>query len=391
MATTALERPLPSFRHIPAFRYDSPPEKTNSCSNMESDDTRDANDMVHSHFKSDYQMDAGFPDWALDVESLNSLSRLGTREPSECDFSVDGTTTGDASDGQPNGGCEDFSCSEKMSKWDDHANDADEVVEIALPPLLRQDLEDAYDEAINAPLPGGGTPFQWSSMKDAARAAWVGGTDLLRYWEILPGGAAKALARLREGASNRPALALELGMGRGRLAMQIFLSGASVIGVEFGSERYQRAVAASERLAHRRPEAFAVSKAHTPLGQRVQLQRLLHGTWTGAIYEARKGDFFHVLNDSEIKSATIVVLQVQIPVNARQRIRDVLSRTSEGCRLLSRVDLTEIWEPGEFFPFTSLGKCRVSTSWAPIRGHDMFLWEKQKLPDTKDLKSEANH
>eukprot|EP00746_Dinoflagellata_sp_MGD_P000030 gnl/MRDRNA2_/MRDRNA2_100055_c0_seq1.p1 gnl/MRDRNA2_/MRDRNA2_100055_c0~~gnl/MRDRNA2_/MRDRNA2_100055_c0_seq1.p1 ORF type:complete len:381 (-),score=72.03 gnl/MRDRNA2_/MRDRNA2_100055_c0_seq1:43-1185(-) len=378
MATTALERPLPSFRHIPAFRYDSPPKTGSGYSSVKSSDTRDVDDMVPSHFKSDHQSDAGFPLWALDVESLNSLSRFGTREPSEGESSVDDPSTGDVSDGQPSSSDKDFSCSEKVSKWDEPVDSADESVEIGLPPLLRQDLEDAYDEATNAPLPGDGGPFQWSSMKDAARAAWVGGTDLLRYWEILPGGAAKALARLREGVSDRPALALELGMGRGRLAMQIFLSGASVIGVEFGSERYQRAVAASERLAHRRPEAFAISKAYTPSGLRVQLQKLLHGTWTGAIYEARKGDFFHVLNESEIKSATLVVLQVQIPENARQRIRDVLSRTSEGCRVMSRADLNEIWEPGELLPFTSLGKCRVSTSWAPIRGHEMYLWERKK-------------
>jgi hypothetical protein len=257
-----------------------------------------------------------------------------------------------------------------------YANSVDEAVEEDLPPLLLQDLEDAYDESINAPLPGGSSPFQWSSMKDAAHAAWIGGTDLLRYWEVLPGGAAKALARLREGAADRPALALELGMGRGRLAMQTFLSGASVIGVEIASERYHRAVAAAERLVHRRPEAFTISKERLTSGRRMQLQRLLHGTWTGGIYEARKGDFFQVLNDSEIKSATLVILQVQIPANARQRICDVLARTSAGCRLLSRVDLAEIWELGDFLPFKCLGKCRVSTSWAPTRGHEMFLWEK---------------
>lgn len=259
-----------------------------------------------------------------------------------------------------------------------------------LPPLLQQDLEDAYDEAVDAPLPGRAGPFRWSSMKDAARAAWAGGTDLLRYGEILPRGAAKALARLREGAPNRPALAIELGMGRGRLAMQTFLSGASVIGVEFASERYHRAVAASERLAHRRPEVFEISKAQAPTGPTVRLQNILPGRWGGALYEARRGDFFHALSDSEMESATLVILQVQIPVNSRKRVCDLLSHTSEGCRLLSRVDLTEIWQPGEIFPFKSLGRCRIATSWAPVRGHDMYIWEKSSSTSSEDSESEVS-
>jgi len=256
-------------------------------------------------------------------------------------------------------------------------DDHDDVVEMDLPPLMQQDLELAYNEAVDASLPGKGGPFRWSSMKDAARAAWVGGTDLLHYGEILPRGAAKALARLRDGAPDRPALALELGMGRGRLAMQIFLSGASVIGVEFASERYHRAVAASERLAHKRPEVFSMYKTQASNGQVARLQNVLPGQWGGALYEARRGDFFCVLNDVEIKSATLVVLQVQIPDNCSKRVCDLLGKLSQGCRLLTRRNLIKIWSgSGEAFPFRSLGRCRLVTSWAPVRGQAMYLWEK---------------
>lgn len=361
--TMPAEKPLPAFLHIPKFRYDSPPKKVEDPSEFEDDEAIKA--AVEALYDKPYctVKDVGFPPWALDAESLSYLNAPGTREPS------DSSESSDLSEASV---CE----SSKSLENDRCCNDEHEEVEVDLPPLQRQDLEEAYDETIDAPLPGDGDPFQWSSMKDAARAAWAGGTSLLRYWEVLPRGAAKALARLREDAPNRPALALELGMGRGRLAMQIFLSGASVIGVEFGAERYHRAVAACERLAHRRPELFMISKAQSATGPTVLLQNMLPGKWGGASYKACRGDFCSVLSNSEIQSATLVILQVQIPQNSRHRICNVLSLISEGCRVLSRSDLTEIWQPGEFFPFKSLGTCKVATSWAPIRGHEMYIWEK---------------
>lgn len=437
-AAVVMERPLPSFRHIPAFHYDSPespPKTTNAQS--ESKSTSDDSTMatvgvgnvaslttshVSTHDDSscndtsrlmfhpaitrnqyggfpEWALDAesvtgsqsgtgssGFPSWALDTESLASLSRRGSKcssigepfdgGPVAINQEVHGgkPSTSDGSESPKVAEVQDVSNSDECGKTGDEV--ARDEVGIELPPLLLQDLEEAYDEAVDMALPGGGAPFLWSSMKDAARAAWAGGTDLLRYWEVLPNGAAKVLARLREGAQHRPALALELGMGRGRLAMQIFLSGASVIGVEFASERYHRAVAASERLSHKRPEIFEISKARAATGPRVRLQNIMPGKGGGAIYEARKGDLFNVMSESEMKLATLIILQVQIPKNAREKFRNILLQTSEGCRLLSRLNLKDLWEPGQFFPFKSLGRCRVSTSWAPVRGHDMYLWER---------------
>lgn len=469
MATTGLfERPLPAFRHIPAFRYDLSPRKGNGCNyHSEIEDTsvlaevdklplscdkrhcysekedtgplgeaelplslsqieeakphcprvvaqslssdepcgkvqadklplssdepyckeQDdklalSSDKPYCKMQADESLpsdrlyckvqDGAFPLWAL--EALDTETLLATREPS------DGSEELDSPDASVCGSSKslDSQCSRSdcfVTAPSTVCDEEGDEVELELPPLLIQDLEDAYDEAVNAPLPGGGL-FQWSSMKDAARAAWAGGTSLLRYDEVLPRGAAKALARLREGAPDRPALALELGMGRGRLAMQIFLSGASVIGVEFASERYQRAVAASERLAHRRPEVFAVVKAQASTRQTLQLQNVLPGPWGGAVYEARRGDFFQELSDLEIKSATLAILQVHIPENCRQKICDLLSKLSRGCRILTRLNLIDIWQSGDDFPLRSLGRCRVVTSWAPVRGHSMYLWEK---------------
>merc|ERR1719379_1851872 len=113
-----MERPLPSFRQIPTFRYDSPPKNTNSYCEIKSacdDKMANVHDILHSQcpqnlyyqedlgfplWTLDVKEDIGFPLWTLDVKSLNNLSN-NVDEPEEM-----------------------------------------EAVEIDLPPLMLQDLED---------------------------------------------------------------------------------------------------------------------------------------------------------------------------------------------------------------------------------------------------------
>ena len=51
---------------------------------------------------------------------------------------------------------------------------------------------------------------------------------------------------------------LEMGMGRGRLALQLFLLGATVLGVELAQGRYRQAVAALEKLVKRHPQRYVI-------------------------------------------------------------------------------------------------------------------------------------
>mmetsp|Transcript_62158 Transcript_62158/g.103237 ORF Transcript_62158/g.103237 Transcript_62158/m.103237 type:complete len:527 (-) Transcript_62158:100-1680(-) len=264
-------------------------------------------------------------------------------------------------------------------------------------------LSQAYDEDPN--LEGtacGASGFRWSGMVDAAHAAWIGGTQLLRYGEILPGGGAKAIAWLlsdgelptadaSSSAGPPPSflgdhsdsgrqLVLELGMGRGRLALQLFLSGATVIGVELASERYGLAVAALERLVHRFPEDFEISK-RTAEALRVRRR----GGPKGAICEIRLGSFFDMVSPDEMAAATMVFFQVFLPPPTWPRVRNLYSSISPGCRVLSYENLRRIWSgegglPLEVtiakpFPFIELGSPLLACSWAPGAGHRFHCYK----------------
>mmetsp|Transcript_43676 Transcript_43676/g.135909 ORF Transcript_43676/g.135909 Transcript_43676/m.135909 type:complete len:457 (-) Transcript_43676:2-1372(-) len=236
-------------------------------------------------------------------------------------------------------------------------------------------LAQAYDESVEEvqkPLPGV-SGFRWTGVMDAAQAAWIGGTRMLRYGELLPGGLSRALDLMTEGqrggadgageGAAAGQLALELGMGRGRVALQLFLSGATVIGVELANERYGLAVAALERLAHRCPEHFEISRR---TASTVRIRRV--GGPKAAICELRLGNFFDVVTGEEVEAATLLFMQVCLPQPAWPRLRSLLLHTQAGCRILMYENLRKMWEGGNF-PFDCLGDPHLSCSWAPERGH----------------------
>lgn len=248
-----------------------------------------------------------------------------------------------------------------------------------LPHWLREDLELAYDEKVDDPLPPNSTSVQmfrgyrWCTHFDVAQASWIGGTDLLHYGEIMPCGAAHALARLRHGAPDRPTLALELGMGRGRLAMQLFLGGASVIGVELGSDRYARGKAAIQRLASCQPDVFEMVQANSVT---TQIRRHRTSIYATATFDARYGNFFKVVDREEVQAATLIVLHVRLPEFCWSSVRSLLSMTTAGCRVLTSEDLRQVWGK-RTLPFKLLGPCRASVSWARVDGDIFWLWERE--------------
>jgi hypothetical protein len=252
-----------------------------------------------------------------------------------------------------------------------------ETIHGELPDWLRQDLEAAYDERVDDPLPPNSSSlfrtYRWCSNMDVAQASWIGGTELLHYGEIMPGGAVRALARLRQGAHERPTLALELGMGRGRLAMQLFLGGASVIGVELGFERYTRGKNAMRRLVSCRPDSFEMVQSTST---NTQVRRCRTSVCATATYDARHGNFFTVMDKDEVAAATLVVMHVRLPEFAWSSVRSLLCMTTAGCRVLTSEDLRLIWKK-KALPFKFLGPCRASASWAREDGHIFWLWERE--------------
>merc|ERR1719456_1113354 len=117
---------------------------------------------------------------------------------------------------------------------------------------------------------------------------------------MVSGGDAESIGQADSNVGQNQ-LCLELGMGRGRLALQLLLSGATVIGVELASERYRLAVAAFERLAHRSPEQFEISKR---TAEAIRIRR--RGGPKGAICEVRLGNFFDVVTASEVNASTLI-------------------------------------------------------------------------------------
>jgi len=171
-------------------------------------------------------------------------------------------------------------------------------------------------------------------------------------------------------------LALELGMGRGRLAMQLFLNGATVIGVELASERYGLAVSAMERLAHRCPDSFEITKRSA---QAVRIKR--NGGWKGSICEVRLGSFMDAVPIKEVEAATLVFVQVCLPPPVWPRVKAFLSQTSPGCRLLTFENLRQVWGNIGHFPFAELGRPVLSCSWGQDKGHTFYCYERLEDPE----------
>ncbi|CAJ1342456.1 unnamed protein product [Effrenium voratum] len=220
---------------------------------------------------------------------------------------------------------------------------------------------------------------------DAARAAWIGGTRLLFYGELLPAGTEKALAVmapglhfLPEGAPGRHhEVALELGMGRGRCALHLFLAGCTVLGVELAGERYSRAAEIMERLAHRCPDIFRVSfqVAKARLSRKDSPQH--------SFYEARLGNFFDV-TPAEMAAATLIFLQVSIPAVTWPTLRRFLEACSPGCRVLSFEDFREVWHGVEPFPWRDIGAPVLACSWEET-GHRFHCYERLDLEEEARL------
>mmetsp|Transcript_34307 Transcript_34307/g.80232 ORF Transcript_34307/g.80232 Transcript_34307/m.80232 type:complete len:454 (+) Transcript_34307:120-1481(+) len=257
---------------------------------------------------------------------------------------------------------------------------------------IAQLLQEAFEEESQPSGPSKSSSlsgFKWTGIMDAAQAAWIGGTQLLKYGELLPGGVAKAVDFL-VGCSGAPdahscssQLILELGAGRGRLALQLFLMGAAVIGVELASERYGLAISAMERLAHRLPEDFSITKRTS---QVIRLGR--RSGPRGAVCEVRLGNFLNKVADGEIAAATLVFCQVCMPPAVYPSVRSFMEKLQVGCRVLMFERMESIWGKKPC-PFKSLGEVALACTWESQKGHRFFCYEKLDMPADTSAAVEA--
>lgn len=176
---------------------------------------------------------------------------------------------------------------------------------------------------------------------------------------------------------------LELGMGSGKVALQIFgqCPGVrSVVGVEIVHSRYVIGEVALQRLAAARPTQFRVA-AHVP-GERILLEE--HG---GRSIEFRCGCIFG-MEDEQFSLSDAVFLAVNFPSHMFPKLCHRLASVKDGCRLFTYHPLYGIWwteAPCPFFqseinvPETDM----FATSWSP-QGFRFYVYGCDRQRPAKD-------
>jgi len=168
----------------------------------------------------------------------------------------------------------------------------------------------------------------------------VGEGHNLTYGELLPSGVSKALGpeRLQAGLVEG-GIVLELGMGTGKICLQVFLQCpnlARVVGVELSPSRYALALAALERVAEKYPERFAVTRqedATKPSAVLTEGKRTL---------EINQGDLFEV-DRGLLESADVLYAQVVLPKEVHKQYQEFINTVKDGCRCFCYDNLEMTW------------------------------------------------
>jgi len=204
------------------------------------------------------------------------------------------------------------------------------------------------------------------------------GSSLL-YGELLPDGVSKALLPDRLGAAlagggGGNGLLLELGMGSGKVALQVFLQCRGVgrvLGIELVRSRFAMAEAALLRLMEAAPQTFRKLR-HEP-GELLSLEEAASGRQV----EFQCADFFALGLDLSERSDAIF-FAVNVPCRLFPQLCQRLARAKEGCRLFTYHALDAIWWINEPCPFL---QCEVNvaesdtfaTSWSP-QGYRFYVY-----------------
>lgn len=217
----------------------------------------------------------------------------------------------------------------------------------------------------------------------------------LLYGELLPRGINKAMVQERLCGADAKVV-YELGMGIGKVAMQVFLQFPNlsrVYGVELSAARFSMAVTSAVSLVKALPEEFELTALEP--GRRVQVRSRA----TGGVLDMEVGNLLATQN---MEAADIVLLETDLAASIYHDLCKLLRQMKRGARAFTYLDLRKIWTAGPF-PFRQLDinrpiSDRYATSWSVNRGHHFFLWSKVldasgapalEAPDTISL-SNAN-
>lgn len=211
------------------------------------------------------------------------------------------------------------------------------------------------------------------------------GSSLL-YGELLPDGVSKALSSNELGQALDVAVGgsrvLELGMGSGKVAMQVFLQRPDVqqvVGVEIVQSRYVIGEAALRRLVGQRPEAYR-GVSNNPTSASIE-------DTGGRRLEFHCADFFS-LGLELCSSSDVIFFAVHIPCKLFPQLCQRFSTAKEGCRLFTYHALDTIWWTDEPCPFRQIEENKqetdtFSTSWSP-QGYKFYVYvcdRSHKVPE----------
>lgn len=220
------------------------------------------------------------------------------------------------------------------------------------------------------------------------------GSSLL-YGEMLPDGVSKALHEKLLGgalAKGDNGSVLELGMGSGKVALQVFLQCPSVkrvLGVELVESRFQLGAVALRRFVASNPKQFRL-KDDTE-GQLVKAEEIA----TGRLLEFRCSDFFTVGLDLTPR-CDVIFFAVNIPCRLFPDLGTRLAQSKDGCRLFSYHALSTIWWSDAECPFHQVEDNKpesdtYSTSWSP-QGFRFYVYvcdRKRPASIRNDMRNET--
>jgi len=192
--------------------------------------------------------------------------------------------------------------------------------------------------------------------------------------------------------SRRCKVLLELGMGTGRVAVQSFLECPcleKVVGVEIHKARFTAAGRALGRLLEANPDRFRVD-FHLDSSQS-------HGFQAIVLHDGERrlemwcGDLL-TMPVEEICAADAIIAQMS-PESSRkhEEMQALLNNAKDGCRLLSGVDLSTLWQldtPCCWHAYQPESKTpREDKPWVP-GGYKTFLFEAHSSKPPSIFRSE---
>jgi len=169
-----------------------------------------------------------------------------------------------------------------------------------------------------------------------------------------------------------PSVVYDLGMGLGKVAMQVFLQFPNlnrVYGIELCVARYTLAVKAMKELVSICSSKYFISSEVE--GKSIQLKSLSEERFL----EFECGNFFDIKG---IETVDIVLFETDVPQDSYVLLSNLMHRMKEGSRTLTYLDLKKTWACPPF-PLRQLSintslSDRYPTSWSVHRGHHFFLW-----------------